>query len=128
VVSSQAITVRSIDDLIAREYGVRIEVIEEASTLDADIAKKVMIIRNRRRIAALFINLSANKVFVAPFADVSTTRGIQIPSNGGSVSINFKDDLTLPAMEWSNCADVDNSAIYVLGVYIDTGEAGELAA
>lgn len=120
--------INSINDLINEHFGVECEAIEEASTLDADIAVKALVGRNARRVALLIINLSANNVTVAPFKDVSLTRGIRIASGGGSVAMNWRDDLLLPAMEWSAVADVDNSGIYVLGMYISAGRPGEAVA
>lgn len=119
--------INSIDDLLEQNFGVRVEVIEEASTLDADIAVKVVAGRNRRRVGLIIINLSVNNVTVAPFKDVSLTRGIRLAANGGSLSMSWRDDLILPAMEWSALSDVDNSAIYVLGAYIATGVPGGAA-
>lgn len=108
-------------DLVSDMYGVRVEDREFPDALDADIAVKVLARRSPRRVALLVVNMSANVVVIAPFPGVTTTRGIRLDANGGSFSCNTKEDMLLPTREWNVCADVDNSAIYVVEtVILDT--------
>lgn len=113
-------------DLVSETLGVRVSEREYPDALDADIAVKVAARRNPRRVALTIVNLSANVVVVAPFAGVTTTRGIRLDANGGNLAVNVRDDMLLPSREWSICADVDNSAIYVLETLIEaTGPEAE---
>lgn len=105
-------------DLVSDYFGVRVEDREFPDALDADIAVKVLAKRSPRRVALLVVNLSANVVVIAPFPGVTTTRGIRLDSNGGNASFNVRDDFLLPTREWSVCADVDNSELYVLETLI----------
>lgn len=110
---------KTIHDLIGDQLGVRVSPREFPDALDADSTVKVLVRRNPARVALVVINLSANTVVIAPDTDVSLTRGIQVPANGGSVTLNLRDDLLLPALEWSVIASADNSAIYVLALEIE---------
>lgn len=113
-------------DLVGEMFGVRVSEREFPDATDADTAVKVLARRNPRRVALTVINLSANTVVIAPFAGVSTTRGIQIPPNGGNFVVNVRDDFLLPSREWSVVASADNSAIYVLETIIEQQGPEEL--
>lgn len=110
---------KSAYDLLRERFGVNVRAVEFPAASDADIAAQVIARRDGGRVALVIINLSANTVVVAPFAGVTTTRGIQIPANGGFLSMNVQDDYLLPTMEWSAVASADNSAIYVLAIEIE---------
>lgn len=101
--------------LIAERFGARTEVFELPVALDADTTAKQLLRQDPRRLAFTLVNLSANIVFIAPDPAVSSTRGIRLTA-GSSVSLGFPDDLHMAALEWFVAADVDNSAIYCIGV------------
>lgn len=113
-----------IRDIVAAKLGASVAEEEYPDATDADSAAKVLVRRNPARLALIVINLSANTVVIAPDRDVSTTRGIQISANGGSVTLNVNDDFTLPSLEWWVVASVDNSAIYVLALNIQPEQPG----
>ena len=108
--------------LITERFGARAEVFEIPVGLDADTTAKQLLRQDPRRLSFTLVNLSANIVFVAPDSTVSATRGIRLTA-GSSVSVDFRNDLHLAALEWFVAADVDNSAIYCVGVRFadDTG-------
>lgn len=60
------------------------------------------------------INLSTNTCEIAPDNLVSTTRGIELASGGGSASIGFRDDLSLPTNEWWAICSGAGSSLLVL--------------
>lgn len=63
---------------------------------------------------AFIVNLSANNVFVGPFVDVSSTKGILLGPGGGNVILDYREDMNLVGYEWNGVAAVAASAILVL--------------
>lgn len=53
------------------------------------------------RLGFFVVNLSANNLFIGPFPNVSSARGILVSPNGGVVGFLWDEDFTLVGMEWS---------------------------
>lgn len=102
-------------DLIEREYGS----IETEHRLDAEGSTvgttAVVIAKNSpRRLALTIINLAATAVYVKPHPTVSATSGIRLAPSGGSMSLNWRDDLHLVGYEWSAIGDAAGSNVLVM--------------
>ncbi len=54
---------------------------------------------NPNRVQWIAINLSANDGFVGFSGDVSSTKGIRLPANGGNVSLVYTEDFALLFVE-----------------------------
>jgi hypothetical protein len=75
---------------------------------------------NPDRVELVIVNNTSGNVFIGlSTQNVSIGQGIQLPANGGSVSIFLVDDYTLPAREWVAISTVDGFPIYVLEVISD---------
>ena len=105
---------KSIQELIAERFGVR--TFPETNPVTATVGTTAVVVAraNSGRVALNIINLSANNVFVGPFADVATGKGFALSPNGGFVTVNVEDDYVLPGREWSAIASGAGSAIMVL--------------
>lgn len=66
------------------------------------------------RVGLVIINLGANDIYIGLTPAVSTTNGIKLPANGGSVSMNVRDDFILPSRQWWGIANGGTSATYEL--------------
>ena len=105
-------------DLVRERYGVDTADTENPEAIDADTAEKVVFRYNPNRVALFVINLSANNVYIARTQSVSSSSGIFLTPNGGSITMNVRDDFLLPTLEWWIEASSNNSAIYSMETLI----------
>jgi len=69
---------------------------------------------NPNRLSVLVINLGAQAVFLTPDNSPSSTRGIYLAPNGGSMILMFDKDFQLPASEWWGICSVDNNDVLIM--------------
>lgn len=75
----------------------------------------VPILRNDpQRLSFVVFNLGANSVYIGPENQVSTTRGIYLAPNGGSVSLIWDRDFELCSHDWYAIASGGASTIFTL--------------
>lgn len=116
---------RDIYGLIAREYG-----IDSANVVDGEVANAgagpIRFFRqNPRRVAFTFQNLSANALGILNASNiVAASRQITIPA-GGIATLNWKEDLIFPAMEWWVLGTAAAEAFLALGIEIDAAVEGQ---
>jgi len=106
----------NIADLIEREYGVKTTYNQDPLVSSVAITVTKLMGLNPRRLAMVVVNLGSNVVTIAPDNNVSTTRGIYLVPNGGSVSFNWRTDFELCAMDWYAISNGGASDIYTLEV------------
>ena len=100
--------------LVEREYGGAVaetEAVETVGTTSAAVTRN-----DPERPVLVFVNLSANTIFLGFDASVSSARGIRLAANGGALAMNARDDLTLPTRRWFAVATAAASNLYVLSV------------
>lgn len=83
-----------------------------SSSVDATAAR--IMISDADRLGFLVVNLSVNDVYILTDAGVTTTRGIKIGPNGGSISTVWFEDFELVAWEWFGVAPIGASSILVV--------------
>lgn len=66
------------------------------------------------RVGLVIINLGANTVYAALAGNPSASLGIILNSNGGSLTLNVRDDYSLSTREWSVSSPAGASSVYVL--------------
>lgn len=71
---------------------------------------------NPKRLSFVIVNLSNVSIYISPDGDVSSSKGIILFPNGGTIIMKFTEDLELVASEWYGIANAPNSDIYVLEV------------
>jgi len=108
--------VRSVYELIAKEY--RADVTAEDLTTNLSIGTSDLIIAQNdpKRLALIVVNLSANILYLRPFNVAAATAGIRLAPSGGAMTLDWKTDFHLPAIEWHAVASGAASAIYVTSV------------
>lgn len=104
---------QSVQDLIDREFGFPTTEAETATTVGTAVAQLVS--NNPKRVALVVVNLSTGALFIGLDRATSSTRGLRL-ATGGSVSMNYNDDFTLPAREWFIIGDGAGLAFYALEV------------
>lgn len=100
-------------DIVNTLFGTNTRDVENPENVDADIASKLMLRNDARRVAFIVLNLSTATVHIRPKADASSTAGIPI-APGGGIGFNVKEDFGLPMLEWHLNATADNSAVFIL--------------
>lgn len=89
---------------------------EDDGTVSVGTAATKIVGNDPDALALTIINLSANTIYLRPSNNPSATKGIQIDANGGSVSMNVRDDLTLPTRAWWALATAAASDVYYVRV------------
>lgn len=110
-------------DLIQQSMGGKTRVRFAAPGLTLGIAATRIVPQNADRLGLVITNLSANNVFIAFDNQVSSTHGIFLAPNGGSISMNYKDDFELVGFEVFGLASAAGSNIYYVEVIGERGEA-----
>lgn len=78
------------------------------------VAAEQIAIGSPQRASLLFVNLSANVMYVSPDQEAAATHGIRLAPNGGTVAMIWDRDLELVTEEWWGIAGGANSDIFVL--------------
>ena len=117
--ATQRKRITTVAELIAVQLGVEFVNFREGEINDVDIADKVVVQNHPGRAALLFVNLGTDFAVFRPLAAATTTRGIRLTASGGSVSMNYIDDLIMPTLEWHGVGNIDNTAIFVVEVLIE---------
>ena len=99
---------------IAKEYGGAFE--EDDGDVSVGTSPTKIVDSDPDSLALVIINLSANTVYLRPANNPSSSDGIQINASGGSMSINVRNDLTLPTREWWGVASAAGSDVYYIRV------------
>lgn len=107
---------KNVVDLIEDELGVNVGINENPELTQIGTSAAILFRQNPNRVAAVVVNLSNNVLFVSPGGGVSTSKGIRLGANGGSMSLSWRDDFTLPAKEWTIISDVGTNNLYSLEV------------
>ena len=92
--------VTTVRELIEQEFGVHTTERENPENQTVDATAVLLFRNNPRRLGFLVINLSANTLYIAPRPDVSSTLSIALQPNGGSITMVYKEDFTVPTREW----------------------------
>lgn len=94
--------------------GYLINEVESFPTLNTGNPTAPFLAGNADRVGLLFCNFGNNLVQLSTNPSVLTSGGILLNSNGGIISMNVRDDFTLPARAWWGAATSVAQAIYVL--------------
>lgn len=105
-------------DVINSLYEVRTRVSLSLVTSSIGTSISTILRQDPARLAVTLVNLSTNVIFVAPDSNVSATNGIRLDANGGSMSINVRNDFVLPGLEWSALATGAGSNLFGTQVLI----------
>lgn len=88
--------------------------LEKESSVNVLSTLSVVIGSNPDRVGLIMINQGAQDAFIALTPAVSTSFGIKLFANGGSVTMQVRDDFTLPSRQWYGFGNGGAVSIYVL--------------
>ena len=109
----EGVNIRSVYQLVEVRLGLRLDfAISAAKTIGT--TDEVIAQNNPGRTNLTIINLSLNTLYLAPLRPASSTNGILLGAGGGSLALNYNDDLIQPALEWHAVASGSGSAVFVI--------------
>lgn len=89
--------------------------VENENTVSVSTSVLDAILGSGDRLGLLIMNLGAANVFVAVSSAVSANFGVLLGANGGFISMNVRDDFTMPTRNWKTiCPAGGPSIIYTL--------------
>lgn len=101
-------------EFIAKKYGGPVEdlaVVESIGTTQSEVLRN-----NPERVFVLFVNLSANTMYVGYDDAVGSARGIVLAPNGGTYQVDVEEDFTIPVHAHHVISTGVTSNLYVLTV------------
>ena len=66
------------------------------------------------RLAFVIINLGTDQIFVGPFNNPSSTRGIQLGASGGNLTAVYFEDFELVGREWFGIANLAATDVLIM--------------
>jgi len=112
-VTPAGLNIRSVYELVEVRLGIRLDfAITNSKTIGT--ASEVIAKNNPGRTNLTIVNLSSNTMYLSPLDAASSTNGILIGAAGGSLTLNYWDDLIQPTLEWHAVASGSNSAVFTI--------------
>lgn len=108
-------------DWLKKEYGYNI--LETESTPVTSAVPVEVIQNDPDAVSVTFINFGGQDIFLSLRQNAPASSGIRIVANGGSFSLNLRDDLTLPARSWYATSPGGASSLYILRLRGETRAA-----
>ena len=105
--------------LIDKEIGVSTDPVFNPLVTQIETTTTRFLSNDQNRVAFLYVNLGANQTFIYPSPAVSSSLGIRISPNGGSVFMDYKEDLHLVGMDWHGAADSAAAVCLVIALVVD---------
>lgn len=109
---------KTLKELLEKQFGVRTyhRINRDATTVGVAVQR---VLRNSpNRIAAVFVNLSVNTIYISPDGIPSATHGIRLSGNGGSLILKWDEDFSMCGYEWNALATAAASDIFIVETII----------
>jgi len=106
----------TLKELLDQQFKVKTDSIANPVTNSVGAAATRVLGNNPNRLAWVFINLSANTIYLEFSRDVGAARGILVSPNGGSAMMVWNEDFELTGYEVWGLAPAGASTCYVLEV------------
>ena len=119
----EAPSVNSVYQLIEARLGVNVA-FKLTGTTSVGTADVQLVENNPGRTNLTIVNLSSNTVYLSPMSAASSSSGILLTASGGSLAMNYNDDLVLPTLEWHAIASGSSSNVFVFEASILGGRRG----
>jgi hypothetical protein len=104
----------SLQNLLERIYGLKTFYKINAKADSIGTSVTTILSANPNRVSFLVVNLSTANLFMSPDNDVSSSKGIFVAPNGGSVILQWDVDFELVSQTWYAVASASSSDIYIL--------------
>lgn len=101
-------------ELVQERFHAPVSPVVNRTVTTVGITAARLLINDPDRLGFLVVNLSANDIYVGPFPDVSSTKGIRLGPSGGNVVAMWEEDFEMVAWEWFAIATVGASNVLTL--------------
>ena len=105
---------RTLADLVKERLGIPTYRNDNPVVSSVGVTATLIARRNPNRIWLTIVNLSANVLYVGPFSDVSTTKGYYLSANGGTLTVDYINDMELSGDDWYAIATGAASPILIV--------------
>lgn len=102
----------SLYGLVKAAFGVSTTPKVSTATIGASVG--LLVKGNPNRVGLTFTNNGAATVYILPFNDVSTTKGIAIGASGGSIGLNWDTDFELISRPWYAVSGAAGNVVTIL--------------
>jgi len=106
--------IRTLQELLTKQLGVAVSPVVNPLVSQVGLAVTRVLGNNPNRVAAVVTNLSLNRIYISPDRSPSSSHGIRLDPNGGSIVLLWNEDFSLVGWEWNAIADAAGSSIFVL--------------
>lgn len=114
----------SLHELIDQQFGVRTRPAENRETQAMTTGSALVLRSDSTRLAATIVNLGQSDVFLRPRRPPTSTVGIRLGPNGGSMQLLAGEDFALVGVDWFGVTAVGTSTLYTLEVLIEPADNG----
>lgn len=104
----------TLHEILESLYGVKTIAKVNSVVDDVDSTVKKILNNNPNRVSVIIFNLGASPIYVSPFNDVSSTKGMYVAPLGGSIVIQWDTDFTLVSNEFYAISALDNQSVMIL--------------
>lgn len=109
---------KTVYDLIAEKLGVEVD-FRFGEVTQVGAASEIIARLDPGRAALVIVNLHATQTLTVRMREEATaTAGIRLNPAGGSMSINWVDDLIMPALDWYGIGSGANTSLYIIEAII----------
>ena len=119
----EAPSVQSVYQLIEARLGINVA-FKLTGTTSVGTSDVQLVENNPGRTNLTIVNLSGNSVYLSPQSAATTSSGILLTASGGSLAMNYNDDLILPTLEWHALASGSSSNVFIIEASILGGRRG----
>ena len=119
----EAPSVQSVYQLIEARLGINVA-FKLTGTVSVGTSDVQLVENNPGRTNLTVVNLSSNSIYLSPQSAATTSSGILLTASGGSLAMNYNDDLILPTLEWHALASGSSSNVFIIEASILGGRRG----
>lgn len=114
----------NVAELIEKRYGIKTRTAANPLVAVVQTARTKILPNNPNRLGWMAVNLSGESLFLAFDIDVTTTRGILLTPNGGSVGLIYEEDFEATCWEVFAVSAAGPSEIFIVEILIDRAVEG----
>ena len=111
--------VKSLADLLEREYGVRTaHRINPTGNVAFVAAVQPVLGSNPKRLGFVVVNMGAAPLWIAPRDAVADDYGIELVANGGTLNMKWSEDFEMVSLPYYGISNAAGTDIFVMEVMI----------
>lgn len=107
---------KTLMELLSNEYGLSVHPGIDSGVVSVGGTVQKVLPNNPNRVGLTFINNSANTMYLNITNNYAAGQGIFLAGNGGSIALNWRDDMTLISNEWDAVCPGGASNLQILEV------------